>query len=334
MKIYCSTIVISGTFSKTGQFVTVKSQPKPLLAGDFTGDNSVGFDDFFMFADNFGKKAEGSVKQYDLDNNGTVDFGDFFTFADNFGKTIPGKRWASISTPLPFATFGLEIRSDKLLAGSVIEAQLWSKDFQLMQALGAVIRYDEQSFSFDTIETPNAEKFNESSSEEASFLRVTKESTGEFAFGAALNASETSSDRTELAIIKFRVLRDAIPGNLQLAAGFIDQGDGVSKKIGKLESSRILPYDFYLSNNFPNPFNPSTSIKYALPNSQRVKLTIYDVLGRHVKTLIDHEKHPAGFYDLTWNGRNRNGFEVATGIYFYVLETEVLRQVKKMMLLK
>ena len=43
-----------------------------------------------MFADNFGKKAEGSVKQHDLDNNGTVDFGDFFTFADNFGKTIPG----------------------------------------------------------------------------------------------------------------------------------------------------------------------------------------------------------------------------------------------------
>ncbi|MEE2628954.1 MAG: FlgD immunoglobulin-like domain containing protein, partial [Candidatus Latescibacterota bacterium] len=61
---------------------------------------------------------------------------------------------------------------------------------------------------------------------------------------------------------------------------------------------------------------------------------IYDVLGRHVKTLIDQDNHPAGFYDLTWNGHDRNGLEVATGVYFYVLEAETLRQVRKMMLLK
>jgi hypothetical protein len=325
---------LSGPFSKTRQFVTVKSQPKPLLAGDFTGDNSVGFDDFFMFADNFGKKAEGDAKQYDLDNNGSVDFGDFFTFADNFGKSVPGKRWASMSIPLPFATFGLDTRAEKFTSGSIIEATLWSDDFETMQAFGAVIRYNEQLFSFEELKTPNAEWLKEVSSEEESFLRVVKENSGELAFGAALNASDLASDRTELASISFRVLRDAIPEDLQLVAGFIDQGDGKSRNVGNLKSGPILPNQFHLSNNFPNPFNPSTSIKYALPKSQRVTLTIYDVLGRHVKTLIDQDNHPAGFYDLTWNSHDRNGLEVATGVYFYVLEAETLRQVRKMMLLK
>jgi hypothetical protein len=167
-----------------------------------------------------------------------------------------------------------------------------------------------------------------------SFLRVLKENPGELAFGAALRASDMPSKRTELATVKFRVLRDAVPENLQLVAGFIDQGDGKSRHVGNLESGRILPNAFHLSDNFPNPFNPSTSIKYALPRSQSLKLVIYDVLGRHVKTLIDQDKHPAGFYNLMWDGVDRNGLEVATGVYFYVLEAETMRQVRKMMLLK
>ena len=79
------------------------------------------------------------------------------------------------------------------------------------------------------------------------------------------------------------------------------------------------PADFELAQNYPNPFNPSTTIGYALPKSGHVRITIYDLLGRHVRTLVD-SRQSAGRFLTLWDGRDENNMPVAAGVYFYKME--------------
>ncbi len=103
---------------------------------------------------------------------------------------------------------------------------------------------------------------------------------------------------------------------------------------GSFKYSKIIdveinaPAIFSLSQNYPNPFNPTTKIKYQLPELSKVKLTIYDVLGREVNTLFNEVK-PAGNYELTWNAG-----DLPSGVYFYQLRSGNFLQTKKMILLK
>ncbi len=94
-----------------------------------------------------------------------------------------------------------------------------------------------------------------------------------------------------------------------------------------------LPIEFELSQNFPNPFNPNTEIKFALPRSSDVTLDIFDITGRKVVTLIDN-KLSSGPHAITWNGRDKSGREVSTGIYLYRISTEKYSDTKKMLLSK
>ena len=89
-----------------------------------------------------------------------------------------------------------------------------------------------------------------------------------------------------------------------------------------------LPTVFKLYDNYPNPFNPSTTIKYDIPKNSFVKLVIYDILGKDVVILVN-EKKTAGRYDIVWNASN-----YASGTYFYKLETDSYTDVKKMVLVK
>jgi hypothetical protein len=91
-----------------------------------------------------------------------------------------------------------------------------------------------------------------------------------------------------------------------------------------------------LSQNHPNPFNPQTTISYDLPfvdESQRVRLSILDVSGRVVRTLVDEEQ-PGGSYAVEWEGRDDRGDAVASGVYFYVLDFGGERRSRRMVLLK
>ena len=86
--------------------------------------------------------------------------------------------------------------------------------------------------------------------------------------------------------------------------------------------------NFRLDQNYPNPFNPSTSIQYAVSSRQFIKLTVYDLLGREVETLVNEEK-TAGTYELTWNAA-----ALPSGVYFYQLRAGNFVETKKMILLK
>ncbi|CUT01050.1 T9SS type A sorting domain-containing protein, partial [Candidatus Kryptobacter tengchongensis] len=94
------------------------------------------------------------------------------------------------------------------------------------------------------------------------------------------------------------------------------------------KDEKIMPKEFALYQNYPNPFNPSTFIKFDLPREAKVKLGVYDVMGRLVKVLID-EQMQAGRYRVEFRGDG-----LASGVYFYRLEAGGFVSVKKMVLVK
>ncbi|MDH3939100.1 MAG: T9SS type A sorting domain-containing protein, partial [candidate division Zixibacteria bacterium] len=94
-----------------------------------------------------------------------------------------------------------------------------------------------------------------------------------------------------------------------------------------------LPEDYYLGSNYPNPFNPNTSLTFGLPTSGQVTLYVYNVLGQRVKTLVD-EYVVAGHHTVSWSGRDDLGRAVSSGVYFYRLESARFGQTRKMMLVK
>jgi hypothetical protein len=94
-----------------------------------------------------------------------------------------------------------------------------------------------------------------------------------------------------------------------------------------------FPKDFELKQNYPNPFNPTTVIEYALPQASEVKIRIYNILGQRVRNLVE-EYQAAGYKQVPWDGKDDNGKDVGSGIYFYRLEAKNFVKCRKMMLLK
>jgi len=97
--------------------------------------------------------------------------------------------------------------------------------------------------------------------------------------------------------------------------------------------NKNVPARFTLKQNYPNPFNPSTTIAYTLPREAEVSVTVYNVLGNHVATLINQYQE-AGEYSVRWNGWNATGEHVGAGVYFYRVSAGEYEQTKKMVLLK
>jgi len=100
-----------------------------------------------------------------------------------------------------------------------------------------------------------------------------------------------------------------------------------------VEDNDVVPTEFSLSQNYPNPFNPNTTINYTLPENGFVSLTIHDLLGREVATLVSSEQS-TGQHSATWNGKNNSGNDVPSGIYLYSLSSGNYKNTMKMLLMK
>ncbi|MFQ6104128.1 MAG: FlgD immunoglobulin-like domain containing protein, partial [Candidatus Glassbacteria bacterium] len=99
----------------------------------------------------------------------------------------------------------------------------------------------------------------------------------------------------------------------------------------------VLPLALSLMQNYPNPFNPATTISFDVPGAsgqkQKMRLLVYDLRGRLVKTLIDSALMP-GRHSVAWNGRNEGGERVSSGVYLYMLRCGGKAYTKKMVMLK
>ncbi|MBD3297216.1 MAG: PKD domain-containing protein, partial [candidate division Zixibacteria bacterium] len=126
-------------------------------------------------------------------------------------------------------------------------------------------------------------------------------------------------------------------GDIKAAGGMavasLDEDAKSLKGRTMIEPAAAVPTTYALHQNFPNPFNAGTNITYAMVEGGHVRLDVYDVLGRRVRTLIDGYR-PEGIHTIQFNARDKNGRELASGMYFYRLTTNHFIDAKKMMLLK
>jgi len=171
-------------------------------------------------------------------------------------------------------------------------------------------------------------------SSDFSFIAANEISPG---FGRVA-ASGTSAINGEgiLIYLEFKLLSNGISDIILTDFKFQDNGPTANITNGKIteinENSANIPQDYSL-NNYPNPFNPETTIKYELPKQTYVKIEVFNILGQQIRTLIN-ETQPAGCHQIKWNGRNYNGIRVNSGLYLYKLQAGDFTGIKKMVLLK
>lgn len=153
------------------------------------------------------------------------------------------------------------------------------------------------------------------------------------AFAAGFGAS-SSANTTVTTAVGQPLVGATGDGNTGISSGFLADTIFVGPVTGVEEKpNELLPGAYELEQNYPNPFNPTTRIHFSLPKRSAVRLTLYDLLGREVATLID-DVRPAGNHVIEWNGFDARGERVSSGIYFYRIETDGFVQTRKLTLLK
>ncbi len=108
-------------------------------------------------------------------------------------------------------------------------------------------------------------------------------------------------------------------------------GEGMTEQL--FTGVEQVPDKFSFSQNFPNPFNPTTAINFGLPEESSVSIKVYNVIGREVMTLVDH-KMVAGYHTVQWDSRNSSGIVVPSGIYFVRIVAGEFTATQKMLLMK
>ena len=94
-----------------------------------------------------------------------------------------------------------------------------------------------------------------------------------------------------------------------------------------------IPTEFSLTQNYPNPFNPETVISYSTPKPAQIRIEIYNAIGKKIRTLVD-DYVQAGQHQIIWDGKNDNGIQVSTGIYYYIMQSGNFRSMKKAVFVK
>ena len=305
-----------------------------VVFGLFGSDNKVGFDDFFILADQFGLTAEdeGFEPAFDLSPNNKIDLNDFFTFADFFGRTVEG---AGRALPLSMAglnsdaRFYLDAGTELPRVGEEMAILVSLEDFAELKAYGLSVSYDPQVLTYVEARVEN------------SIL-----GSGEFADGQLISRKDgivSVAAYGDVAIdgdlglsLVFRSLKDIEDSYIEIVDGEVRDGNYGLNTLASPVSVRIQtrPGVYALRNNYPNPFNPETTLKYDLPEAGDVKLEVYNMLGQVVRTLVN-EHQTAGRYAVQWDATNDLGKNMSSGIYFYRVRVGgEFTDVKKMLLLK
>ena len=305
-----------------------------VVLGLFGSDNEVGFDDFFILADQFGLTAEDENFEpaFDLSPNNRIDLNDFFTFADFFGRTVEGAGKAlpvSMAGLNSDARFYLDAGTELPRVGEEMAILVSLQDFAELKAYGLSVSYDPQVLAYVGARVENgilgAGEFAEGQlvSQKDGLLSLA-------AYGDVATEGDLGLN------LVFRSLREIEDSYIDIVDAQVRDDSYRLNSLATPVSVRIQtrPEVYALRNNYPNPFNPETTLKYDLPEAGDVKLEVYNMLGQVVSTLVN-EHQAAGRYAIQWDATNDRGQSMSSGVYFYRVQVgDQFTDIKKMLLLK
>jgi hypothetical protein len=304
------------------------------IFGLFGTDNTVGFDDFFLFADNFGLSGadQGFEPAFDLVADAKIDFEDFFLFSDNFGRTakaVAGKVVPALAGLNTDARLYLEAGAELPVVGQEVVLTVDLANFAEVKGYGLSVSFDGEVLEFLRV----ASESDLLGTGELATPQVISQSAGEVAIAGYGDVAREGSLGLSLV---FRTKTEIENSFVEVKAGEVRDGSYGVNTVALPAAVQIQtrPEAYTLANNYPNPFNPATTIKYALPEAALVKLEVYNVVGQVVRTLVAQHQN-AGRYVVQWDASNDHGQSLSSGIYFYRLQAgSQFLEVKKMLLLK
>ena len=234
-----------------------------------------------------------------------------------------------------FDGFGIALGGDNGMLGW--ESNRSGEEYQISLKANGVIDLMSAKLTLDY----NPEFMNLSAVEEGSFLKQDAQT---------IFAWDENDGCLEIYISRFSQTIPSVSGSGTLAkviftlnsddVGILEIGYDLRSSSGEVIeegaytlSDDGIPETFKLCQNYPNPFNSATMIDFQLPSASQVKMDIYNINGRLVNTLVDSFTE-SGYHQVEWNGRDREGNPLSSGIYFYTIEADNFHQVKKMILLK
>jgi hypothetical protein len=308
------------------------------IMGLFGQDNRVGIDDFFLFTDMYGVTSADDAfdAAFDLDQDGTVSLGDFFVFIENFGRTTGGAaKIVPVAAGLnPEVGISLALANGAVRVGDEFFLDATISQAASLRGYGFSIRYDETLFEFSDAVVSEDNLLSANGAVTPVFLAVN--TPGELVVGNVITEGDVVSEAGLATRITFKVIKGFEgESSIDVIDGQILDHVYMVNEVKSLGSARIvvLPDQYELSQNYPNPFNPTTTIKYALPEPADVNIQVYNIVGQVVRTLVDEGKM-GGYYRVYWDGRDDNGYDLASGVYFYRIVAGEFHAVKKMLLVK
>ena len=216
----------------------------------------------------------------------------------------------------------------------VLKLQVAMNGAQKLKGYGFVLQYDQSKYEFVEAQEVDQNLLDTGSGQPTLFLASNKTS-GQVAVGSMKVDGQSASGDGDLVEFTFKTTQTPLPSDFQILDGVMVDLTGGIDAITNIDiaSLKPMPVDYALEQNIPNPFNPSTTIKYQVPTAGEVNLVIYNLLGQEVRNLVQGSMD-AGFHSVVWDGMDELGKQVASGIYIYRLSANNFNQVRRMMLLK
>jgi hypothetical protein len=302
--------------------------------------NTVDFEDFIAFAGAFNAKVGDAKFSINADTNkdGQVNFPDFIAFAGSFGKTASGpatKPVIGVPGVNENAEFSLRMGSDRVMVGETVSVDVSLANVQDLIGYQFALNYEADKFEFVGA-APASQDFLASAGGETPLFHTWSDKAGEVTVANAVINGSSVNGGGDIVRLTFKVLREFEDNaRFEVANGLIADPNQLSNSavVAGLLEIQSTPTEFALLQNFPNPFNPETTIQYNLSESADVTLHIYNVVGQVVRTLVS-ERQSAGRYRVQWSGMDDRSVPVSSGIYFYEIRAGKNKDVRKLMLLK
>jgi len=325
-------------FVATNEFIVYN------IVGDFTGDNKIDFEDISGFVDTWANldtvRETGptdSIPPFlSVQKDGKIDFEDMMSFIlmwnwsyteNNVSLSKQTAEYRNANSDHPII---INEKSENDVASALYFSIL---DLENVWSAKVLLSYDESGIKIRDISL--TDEYDEN--RENLFIKRYENSKGNAEIILApLDKRPLSDWKRDFFKVILASEKDGYSGIVSIAYDLRDiNGKVLSSGVFEhtLEIASTLPESYSLHNNYPNPFNPVTTIEFDLPVSGKVNLKIFNLLGEEIATLLEEEL-AAGRHVVRWNGLNNAKQSVSSGVYFYSITTGSFNAVKKMVLIR
>ena len=234
------------------------------------------------------------------------------------------------------ASLTLERLQDSIEESGILELQVSISKAKNLKGYGFVFYYDPTRYKFIEAVSDSDSFINDGVKERP--LLISHDEPGRVNISSLKVGKDGSSGDGKLVKFRFEtseeIWRNPSVSDFRILDGMvIDLSGGTNPIDNTIGNLRGVPKKYVLEQNMPNPFNPSTSINYHLPEDTHAKLVVYNVLGQEIRELVKGDQ-ASGYYTVVWNGKDNLGRQVASGIYAYRLIAGVFVSSRRMVLLK